>query len=34
MLMEIRDLKASMIASAEQLGRLEKKLRLTLKEDR
>jgi len=33
MLMEIRDLKASMITSAEQLGRLEKKLRLTLKEN-
>lgn len=33
MLMEIRDLKASMVASAEQLGRLEKKLRLTLKEN-
>lgn len=33
MLMEIRDLKASMITSAEKLGRLEKKLRLTLKEN-
>ena len=33
MLTEIRDLKASMITSAEQLGRLEKKLRLTLKEN-
>lgn len=31
LLVEIRDLKAQITASAERLGRLEKKLRLTLK---
>jgi len=31
-LLEIRDLKASMVSTADKLGRLEKKLRLKLKE--